>query len=93
MFNVAWGGYPDADFLNELAPELATVRNTLPEKCGNIGETAGNLNSDWAARLGLPEGIPIALGAFDAHLGGRATRHSRSMWHRSRVSSARLLWS
>jgi L-ribulokinase len=28
------------------------------------------LTPDWAKRTGLPEGIPVAVGAFDAHLGG-----------------------
>jgi len=28
------------------------------------------LTADWAKRTGLPEGIPVAVGAFDAHLGG-----------------------
>jgi len=27
------------------------------------------LHGEWAAKLGLPEGIPIAMGAFDAHYG------------------------
>jgi L-ribulokinase len=31
---------------------------------------AGRLCPEWAARLGLPAGIPIAVGAIDAHFGG-----------------------
>ena len=30
---------------------------------------AGTLATEWAAKLGLREGIPIAMGAFDAHYG------------------------
>ena len=29
----------------------------------------GGLTADWAKRTGLPAGIPVAVGAFDAHLG------------------------
>jgi L-ribulokinase len=34
-----------------------------------VADTAGRLSKDWAEKLGLPEGIPVAVGAFDAHLG------------------------
>jgi L-ribulokinase len=34
-----------------------------------VDETAGNLTDEWAGKLGLPAGIPVAMGAFDAHLG------------------------
>jgi L-ribulokinase len=30
----------------------------------------GGLTAEWARRTGLPAGIPVAVGAFDAHLGG-----------------------
>ena len=30
----------------------------------------GGLTPEWARRTGLPAGIPVAVGAFDAHLGG-----------------------
>ena len=31
---------------------------------------AGDLTEEWAKKLGIPAGIPVAIGAFDAHLGG-----------------------
>lgn len=69
MFHHDWGGYPDAEFLESLAPELGRVRNSLPDHAYDIADPVGRLTEEWAARLGLPAGIPIAAGAFDAHLG------------------------
>ena len=69
FYSAGWGGYPDAGFLESLHPGLARVRRTLPKKCATIAEAAGTLSSDWAKKLGLPAGIPVAVGAFDAHLG------------------------
>jgi L-ribulokinase len=70
MYNEAWGGYPDEEFLAGLDEELTDVRRTLPDTTYDASEPAGTLTGDWADRLGLPEGIPVAVGAFDAHLGG-----------------------
>ncbi len=70
MFNPAWGGYPDRDFLGVLDPELAKVRDTLPDTAYNTAQPAGFLTREWAAVLRLRPGIPVAVGAFDAHLGG-----------------------
>jgi L-ribulokinase len=35
-----------------------------------IDRAVGGLTADWAKRTSLPTGIPVAVGAFDAHLGG-----------------------
>lgn len=69
MFNPGWGGYPDAEFLNAVDPALGRVRATLPDLAYTVADAAGSLTADWAAKLGLPAGIPVAMGAFDAHLG------------------------
>ncbi len=69
MFHPSWGGYPDAEFLAELDAELVRVRQSLPDTAVNISQSVGGLSAEWAKRLGLPEGIPVAAGAFDAHLG------------------------
>ncbi len=69
MFHPAWGGYPAADFLATLDPGLARVRASLPDSAYNVSEPAGQLTAAWAKELGLPAGIPVAVGAFDAHLG------------------------
>ena len=69
MFNDNWGGYPDKEFLSMLDPKLGKLRDTLGDKTYAIDTAAGNLSNEWSDKLGLPEGIPVAMGAFDAHLG------------------------
>jgi L-ribulokinase len=69
MANPAWGGYPDAEFIAALDDGLARVRATLPDTLYCVADTAGTLTKEWADKLGVPEGIPVAVGAFDAHLG------------------------
>jgi len=69
MFNKEWGGYPDKRFLRKLDPKLAELRDRMPATADTIDKAAGCLTADWAKRTGLPAGIPVAVGAFDAHLG------------------------
>ena len=69
MFNDAWGGYPDAAFLAKLDPKLGQLRKTLGNETFAIDLAAGKLTEEWADKLGLTPGIPVAMGAFDAHLG------------------------
>ncbi len=69
MFHKSWGGYPSREFLNRLDPALGRIRDTLPSQAYSVADSAGGLCPQWAARLGLRGGIPVAIGAFDAHLG------------------------
>lgn len=69
MFNPGWAGYPQEQFLTMLDEGLSKVRRTLPDKAFTVAQTAGNLTTEWAQTLGLRVGIPVAVGAFDAHLG------------------------
>ncbi|MDQ5980265.1 MAG: L-ribulokinase, partial [Verrucomicrobiota bacterium] len=64
-----WGGLPDKEFLALLDPKLADLRDRLYDKAHDASESAGNLSSEWAKKLGLPAGIPIAIGEFDVHYG------------------------
>jgi len=69
MYSEVWGGLPSKEFLTRLDPQLADLRDRLYEKAHAADRPAGTLNGDWARKLGLTEGIPIAMGAFDAHYG------------------------
>lgn len=69
MFNAQWGGYPDSEFLARLHPKLAELRQRLCTHVHAIDAAVGVLTPEWAKKTGLPAGIPVAVGAFDAHLG------------------------
>ncbi len=70
MFNADWGGYPARDFLAQLDPKMGALRDTLTAVTEAIDQKAGDLTEAWAKKLGLKAGIPVAMGSFDAHLGG-----------------------
>jgi L-ribulokinase len=48
-------------------PLLAGVRGNLEGEFATSDKIAGTLAPEWAERLGLRAGIPIPVGAFDAH--------------------------
>ncbi len=70
MYNDDWGGYPDARFLAKLDPKLGELRARLRPQAYSVDKSVGGLTEAWAKRTGLSAGIPVAVGAFDAHLGG-----------------------
>ncbi len=69
MWNAKWGGYPDEEFLSELDPALGALRKRLTPRVESVNKAVGGLTESWAKRTGLRAGIPVAVGAFDAHLG------------------------
>jgi L-ribulokinase len=69
MYSDAWGGLPARDFLSRLDPKLADLRDRLYDKAYAPDRPAGRLAGAWAKELSLPEGIPVAMGGFDAHYG------------------------
>ncbi len=70
MYHPDWGGYPDVEFLGQLDPRLGQLRDRLCPRVQAVDKAVGGLTQAWAKRTGLPAGIPVAVGAFDAHLGG-----------------------
>ena len=69
MWNTKWGGYPDAQFLSRLNPKLGKLRSRLTPRVHSIDRAVGGLTAAWSKKTGLRAGIPVAVGAFDAHLG------------------------
>jgi L-ribulokinase len=73
MYSDSWGGYPDAEFLSKLDPKMGALRSRLRPKAYSIDRSVGGLTAEWARRTGLRPNTPVAVGAFDAHLGGVAS--------------------
>ena len=69
MWHASFGGYPSAEFLKLLSPALAALAPGMGTETFTSDQVFGNLTAEWAGRLGLPEGIPVAVGALDAHMG------------------------
>src|SRR5271157_4307803 len=67
MWNPKWGGLPPEEFLVALDPLFAGVRAKMGGEYLTSDHLAGHLSAEWAAKLGLRAGIPIPVGAFDAH--------------------------
>lgn len=67
MWNASLGGLPPEQFLVKVDPLLSGVREKLGGEYAASDQIAGNLSSYWAEQLGLKSGIPIPVGAFDAH--------------------------
>ena len=67
MWNERWGGLPPEEFLVSVDPLLAGVREKLGGRYATSDAIAGHLSPEWAAKLGFSAGIPIPVGAFDAH--------------------------
>jgi L-ribulokinase len=67
LWHPKFGGLPPDEFLVQVDPLLAGVRHRLASDVASSDQIAGTLCSHWAEQLGLRAGIPIPVGAFDAH--------------------------
>lgn len=67
MWNPKWGGLPPESFLVAVDPLFAGIRAKLAGQYLTSDHLAGHLSEKWAVALGLRAGIPIPVGAFDAH--------------------------
>ncbi len=69
LYSADWGGLPDKEVLALLDPKLAALRDRLYTTAHDATASAGQLCPAWAKKLGLPAGIPIAIGEMDVHYG------------------------
>ncbi|MGB9465775.1 MAG: ribulokinase [Candidatus Acidiferrum sp.] len=67
LWNPALGGLPSEEFLVKVDPLFKGVREKLQGEYATSDQIAGRLSAHWAEKLGLKAGIPIPVGAFDAH--------------------------
>ncbi|HXX17088.1 MAG TPA: ribulokinase [Candidatus Eremiobacteraceae bacterium] len=67
LWNPDLGGLPPEQFLVKVDPLFAGVRDQLQGEYVTSDHIAGTLSALWAGRLGLKVGIPVPVGAFDAH--------------------------
>ena len=67
MWNPKWGGLPPQSFLSKIDPLFEGIREKIGGDYLASNSIAGTLSEKWAKELGLKSGIPIPVGAFDAH--------------------------
>ncbi len=67
MWNLSLGGFPSDDFWKSVDPLLEGIGNRIRGRFATSDQIAGRLSPAWAERLGLSPGIPIPVGALDAH--------------------------
>jgi len=67
MWNPKWGGLPPEEFLVSVDPLLTGVRARIGGEYLTSDHIYGHLTDKWAEEMGLQPGIPIPVGAFDAH--------------------------
>jgi L-ribulokinase len=67
LWNPRWGGLPSQEFLSKLDPLFDGVREKFDGEYLTSDKLAGHLDPEWAARLRMCAGIPVPVGAFDAH--------------------------
>jgi len=67
LWNKSLGGFPPNDFFVQVDPLLSGITAKMPGRFACSDQIAGRLCEPWAGKLGLRAGIPIPVGAFDAH--------------------------
>jgi L-ribulokinase len=67
MWNPKWGGLPPQSFLSKVDPLFDGIREKIGGEYLTSDSVAGTLSEKWADEMGLKPGIPIPVGAFDAH--------------------------
>lgn len=69
LWSPGFNGFPPDEFFSSLDPLLKDYAAGLSNRLYTADQPAGKLSPSWAAKLGLPESVIVATGAFDAHMG------------------------
>ncbi len=69
IWHPSFGGLPSREWLVALDPVLGNLPTPLFHDTQPSDHAAGRLTPEWAARFGVPAGIPVTVGAFDCHMG------------------------
>ena len=69
MYHESWKGLPSAAFLKKVDPDLVAIRERFNPHTQTPDQLAGDLLPEIAMSVGLNAGIPVAVGAIDAHMG------------------------
>jgi len=69
MWHEDFGGYPSDEFFSALHQDLVRIKKTLGTETYTSDTEFGKLTEEWAQKLHLPAGVPVAVGAIDAHMG------------------------
>src|SRR3981189_1939415 len=67
MWNPKWGALPPQSFLSKVDALFDGIRDKIGSEYLTSDAVTGTLSEKWAAEMGLKSGIPIPVGAFDAH--------------------------
>jgi len=69
LWHPQFGGLPSRDWLRALDPCMGNLATPLYSETRTSDQPAGSLTPGWARSFGVPAGIPVAVGAFDCHMG------------------------
>ena len=83
LWAAEFNGLPPNDFFSALDPLLNGFTGRLFTQTFTSDKSAGTISKEWSARLGLPAGVVIGIGAFDCHMG--AVGGQIEPYHLSRI--------
>jgi L-ribulokinase len=69
LWHPDWNGLPPEEFLTQLGPELAGMRENLFVETHTSDQPMGTLTAEWAGKLGLSTNVVVGVSAFDCHMG------------------------
>ena len=67
LWNPKWQGLPPEEFLVTVDPLFDGIREKIDGEYLTSDKIYGGLSESWSAKMGLRAGIPIPVGALDAH--------------------------